>query len=377
MAGIYLHIPFCKTRCIYCDFYSTTHSELKTSYVKALCRELEMRKEYLKGEPVETIYFGGGTPSQLEEDDFQLIFNTIRTHYNIDNCKEITLEANPDDLSNDYLQILASLPFNRISMGIQTFNESTLKLLKRRHSASQAIEAVKRSREAGFKNISIDLIYGLPGETAEQWEHDLQQAIDLQPEHVSAYHLTYEEGTPIYIMLQQHQVQEVDEESSVNFFSILVERLKAAGYEHYEISNFCQPGKYSRHNTSYWKGIPYLGCGPSAHSFNRNTREWNVASINDYIEGIEKEARRFETEVRDKATAYNELVITSIRTMWGIPLDKLEQEYGPEFLNYCRKMAVPYVKSGKLSERDNTLRLTRKGIFISDSIMRDLLFVEE
>ena len=156
-----------------------------------------------------------------------------------------------------------------------------------------------------------------------------------------------------------------------------MDRLKTAGYEHYEISNFCQPGKYSRHNTSYWKGIPYLGCGPSAHSFNGHTREWNVASINDYIEGIEKEARRFETEVRDKATAYNELVITSIRTMWGIPLDKLEQEYGPEFLNYCRKMAVPYVKSGKLSERDNTLRLTREGIFISDSIMRDLLFVEE
>lgn len=377
MAGIYLHIPFCKTRCIYCDFYSTTHNELRTSYVKALCHELEMRKEYLKGEPIETIYFGGGTPSQLEEDNFQLIFNTIRTHYDIGNCKEITLEANPDDLSNDYLQILASFPFNRISMGIQTFNESTLKLLKRRHSASQAIEAVKRSREAGFKNISIDLIYGLPGETAGQWEHDLQQAIDLQPEHISAYHLTYEEGTPIYIMLQQHQVQEVDEESSVNFFSILMDRLKTAGYEHYEISNFCQPGKYSRHNTSYWKGIPYLGCGPSAHSFNGHTREWNVASINDYIKGIEKEARRFETEVRDKATAYNELVITSIRTMWGIPLDKLEQEYGPEFLNYCRKMAAPYVKSGKLSERDNTLRLTREGIFISDSIMRDLLFVEE
>lgn len=377
MAGIYLHIPFCKTRCIYCDFYSTTHSELKTSYVKALCRELEMRKEYLKGKPIETIYFGGGTPSQLEEDDFQLIFNTIRTHYDIDNCKEITLEANPDDLSNDYLQMLASFPFNRISMGIQTFNESTLKLLKRRHSASQAIEAIMRSREAGFKNISIDLIYGLPGETAGQWEHDIQQAIDLQPEHISAYHLIYEEGTPIYTMLQQHQVQEVDEESSVNFFSILMDRLKAAGYEHYEISNFCQPGKYSRHNTSYWKGIPYLGCGPSAHSFNGHTREWNVASISDYIEGIDKEERRFETEVRDKATAYNELIITSIRTMWGIPLNKLEQEYGPEFLNYCRKMAVPYVISGKLSERDNTLRLTREGIFISDSIMRDLLFVEE
>ncbi|MDD3039688.1 radical SAM family heme chaperone HemW [Bacteroides sp.] len=377
MAGIYLHIPFCKTRCIYCDFYSTTHSELRTRYVEALCSELVMRKDYLKGAPIETIYFGGGTPSQLNKEDFELIFHTIHKHYGMEDCREITLEANPDDLTTEYLKMLASLPFNRISMGIQTFDESTLKLLKRRHTANQAIEAVKRSREAGFQNISIDLIYGLPGETIERWERDLQQAVALQPEHISAYHLTYEEGTPIYNMLQKRQVQEVDEEISVRFFSILMEHLKVAGYEHYEISNFCYPGKHSRHNTSYWKGTPYLGCGPSAHSFDGCSREWNIASINDYIEGIEKNNRIFETENRDKGTAYNELIITSIRTMWGIPLGKLEQEYGPKFLKYCRKMAAPYVKNGKLSEQDGTLRLTREGIFISDSIMRDLLFVED
>lgn len=377
MAGIYLHIPFCKTRCIYCDFYSTTHSELKTRYVQALCRELEMRKDYLKGERVETVYFGGGTPSQLEEGDFKLIFDAIQKNYGMAYCEEITLEANPDDLTPEYLHMLSRLPFNRLSMGIQTFDEPTLKLLKRRHTAAQATEAVKNAREAGFRNISIDLIYGLPGETLERWERDLQQAISLNAEHISAYHLTYEEDTPIYNMLQKHQVEEVNEEDSVSFFSLLMECLKTAGYEHYEISNFCRPGKYSRHNTSYWQGIPYLGCGPSAHSFDGKTREWNIANINAYMEGIEKSKRDFETEIRDKATAYNELIITSIRTMWGVSLQKLESEYGIEFLQYCRKMALPYLKSGKLAEQEGTLRLTREGIFISDSIMRDLLFVEE
>lgn len=377
MAGIYLHVPFCKTRCIYCDFYSTTRSELKSRYVQAVCGELKMRKDYLNDEKVETIYFGGGTPSQLDEKDFRLIFDAIRQQYGLEDCQEITLEANPDDLTPEYLQMLSALPFNRISMGIQTFDDPTLKLLKRRHNATQAIDAVKRSREAGFRNISVDLIYGLPGETTERWKRDLEQAISLNAEHISAYHLTYEEGTPIYTMLQKHQVREVDEEASVHFFSMLMEQLKAAGYEHYEISNFCQPGMHSRHNTSYWKGTPYLGCGPSAHSFDGSTREWNISSINDYIEGIEKGKRLFDTETRDPATAYNELVITSIRTMWGIPLDKLEKDYGTELLQYCRKMAAPYLKTDKLTEQDGYLRLTREGIFISDSIMRDLLFVGE
>ena len=244
MAGIYLHIPFCKTRCIYCDFYSTTRSELKTRYVHALCRELEIRKEYLKGEPVETIYFGGGTPSQLEEADFKRIFETIQENYGMEHCREITLEANPDDLSQEYLKMLSFLPFNRISMGIQTFDDTTLQLLKRRHSSQTAVEAVRRCREAGFQNISIDLIYGLPGETKERWENDLRQAIRLDVEHISAYHLTYEEDTPIYNMLKQHQIEEVDEDSSLQFFTLLIEHLQNAGYEHYEISNFCRPGKY-------------------------------------------------------------------------------------------------------------------------------------
>ena len=375
MAGIYLHIPFCKTRCIYCDFYSTTRSELKTRYVRALCRELEMRKKYLKGEYVETIYFGGGTPSQLEEEDFILIFDVIREQYGMEHCREITLEANPDDLTPDYLKMLASLPFNRISMGIQTFDDTTLQLLKRRHTSRSAIEAVLRCREAGFHYISIDLIYGLPGETKERWENDLRQATSLNVEHISAYHLTYEEDTPIYNMLKQHQIEEVDEDSSLQFFTLLIEHLQEAGYEHYEISNFCRPGKYSRHNTSYWKGIPYLGCGPSAHSFNGTTREWNVSSIDLYIKGIEGDRRNFETENLDQTTRYNEFIITTIRTVWGTPIEKLKQEFGNELWEYCRKMSAPYLENGKLEMHEGALRLTREGIFISDSIMSDLLWV--
>lgn len=376
MAGIYLHIPFCKTRCIYCDFYSSTRSELRSHYVTALCRELTMRKDYLKGEKVETIYFGGGTPSQLGKDDFTQIFDTIRELYGLEQSQEITLEANPDDLTPEYLGMLSTLPFNRISMGIQTFDDATLKLLNRRHNAQTAIEAVGRCREAGFRNISIDLIYGLPGETRERWESDLRQAIDLNVEHISAYHLIYEEDTPIYKMLKQHRIDEVDEDSSLQFFTLLMEHLQKAGYEHYEISNFCRPGKQSRHNTSYWKGIPYLGCGPSAHSFNGTTREWNVSSIDTYIKGIEENRRAFETEFLDPATRYNEFIITTMRTAWGTPIEKLKQEFGDEMWDYCRKMAAPYLANGKLEVHDGALRLTREGIFISDSVMSDLLWVD-
>lgn len=377
MAGIYIHIPFCKTRCIYCDFYSTTRSELKERYIHALCRELEIRRQYLQEEPIETIYFGGGTPSQLSGEDFQQVFDTIEKNYDMKVIQEITLEANPDDLTPEYVQMLAALPFNRISMGIQTFDEDILRLLNRRHTAAQAINAIEYCRKAGFRNISIDLIYGLPGETAERWERDLTQAIALNPEHISAYHLIYEKGTPIYKMLQQHRVSEVDEESSIHFFSSLIDRLTAAGYEHYEISNFCHPGYHSRHNTSYWQGISYLGCGPSAHSFNRREREWNIASLNRYLGGIESGERAYETESLDTATRYNECIITSIRTRRGLSLTKLKEEFGTELWQYCLSMAAPSIKNGMLEEKDGNLCLTREGIFISDSIMSDLLKVED
>lgn len=376
MAGIYIHIPFCKTRCIYCDFYSTTRSELKQQYIRALCTELKARRDYLEREAVETIYFGGGTPSQLAREDFERIFQTIQEVYGTGHAEEITLEANPDDLTEEYVSMLRTLPFNRISMGIQTFDNPTLKLLNRRHNAAQAIEAVGRLRQAGFRNISIDLIYGLPGETGKQWKHDLQQAASLDVEHISAYHLTYEEGTPIYRMLHEHRISEVDEESSVRFFSTLMDTLGAAGYEHYEISNFCKPGIYSRHNTSYWKGIPYLGCGPSAHSFNRKAREWNTASLETYIKSTEEGHRSSETEVLDQATRYNEYIMTSLRTMWGISPEEMKQEFGTAWWQYCIRNATPYLNSGKLEMADDCLRLTRKGLFVSDGIISDLMFIE-
>lgn len=375
MAGIYLHIPFCKKRCIYCDFFSTTRKEQKTAYIRALCHELTDRKNYLKGEPIETIYLGGGTPSQLAKEDFEAIFSHIYKVYKVTPNAEITLEANPDDLTSEYISMLRTFPFNRISMGIQTFQETTLKQLQRRHTADQAIRAFQGCRTAGFQNISIDLMYGLPGETLTSWKKDLKQALSLHPEHISAYHLIYEEGTPLWKLREQHKVEEADEDLSVSLFGTLIDELTTAGYEHYEISNFCRPDKYSRHNTSYWRGIPYLGCGPSAHSFNGTTREWNVSSIDLYIKGIEGNQRDFETENLDQTTRYNEFIITTIRTVWGTPIEKLKQEFGNELWEYCRKMSAPYLENGKLEIHEGALRLTREGIFISDSIMSDLLWV--
>lgn len=376
MAGIYIHIPFCKTRCIYCDFYSTTRSELRRPYVHALCTELRERKAYLEGEPVETIYLGGGTPSQLASEEFELIFSTIQEVYGLEHAVEITLEANPDDLTEEYVAMLRTHPFSRISMGIQTFDDPTLRLLNRRHNAAQAVEAVERCRRAGFGNLSIDLIYGLPGETDGRWERDLQQAVALGVEHLSAYHLTYEEGTRLYEMLQEHSVSEVDEESSVRFFTMLMDTLGAAGYEHYEISNFCKPGLHSRHNSAYWKGVPYLGCGPSAHSFNRKAREWNTASLEQYIRSVETGHRLCEREELDRATRYNEYLMTALRTRQGASLQRVAEAFGTELHRYCTSMAAPYLESRKLEVRDGCLRLTRQGIFVSDGIISDLMFIE-
>ena len=375
MAGIYIHIPFCKRRCIYCDFFSTTQSEKKSAYVHALCKELDMRKDYLEGEDIETIYLGGGTPSQLTQEELEKIFSTLYNIYKVKENAEITLEANPDDLTPEYIHMLRTLPINRISMGIQTFQEETLKLLHRRHTAQQAIEAVQHCREAGFLNISIDLMYGLPGETLETWKEDLQQAIALHPEHISAYHLIYEEGTALWKLREQNQVEEADEDLSVTLFKTLIEELTHAGYEHYEISNFCLPGLHSRHNSSYWTGKKYLGCGPSAHSFNETSRQWNVASLNKYIQSIQQGELDYEIEELDIYTRYNDFVITTIRTHWGMSLSHLRSTYGENLYQYCLRMAKPHLEQGVLEIKEDTLKLTKEGIFISDGIMSDLLFV--
>lgn len=371
MAGIYLHIPFCKTRCIYCDFYSTTFEELHEKYIHALCIEISERKDYLDGQPVRTVYLGGGTPSQLEPEYLQLIFNSLAQHYDLSQCEEITMEANPDDITPDYLDALRRLPINRISLGIQTFDDGMLKLLNRRHDAAEAIQAVRLCREKGFTNISIDLIYGLPGETQEQWEHDLDEAISLKPEHISAYSLSYEEGTPLTRLREAGKIQEAEEQNSLLFYERLMERLEENGYEHYEISNFCLPHRYSRHNSAYWQGIPYLGCGAAAHSYNGDEREWNVADIHKYISGIENRKRDYESEKLSPDMKYEEYVMTSLRTAQGIHLDKLKT-FGNDKFQHCLEMAGPYLRSGKLNKTGEVLKLTKKGIFVSDEIIRDL-----
>lgn len=375
MAGIYLHIPFCKQRCIYCDFFSTTRSEKQTTYVKALCQELEQRRDYLGGEPIHSIYLGGGTPSQLSEQSLNEIFTYIYKVYSVSPEAEITLEANPDDLTPTYIAALRMLPINRLSIGMQTFHEDTLRLLNRRHSAAQAVRVYQACREAGFTNISIDLMYGLPHETLADWEQDLQQALSLRPEHLSAYHLIYEEGTQLWNLRQQQRVKEADEELSLSLFRTLIDRLGEAGYTHYEISNFCLPGYHSRHNSSYWTGQKYLGCGASAHSYNGTSRQWNVASLETYMQGIATQTCTWEMEELDLYTRYNDFVITRLRTTWGMSLSELRTEYGEELYAYCLRMAQPHLQQHMLEIRDDVLKLTPQGVFISDGIMSDLLWV--
>jgi len=377
MAGIYLHIPFCKKRCIYCDFYSTILIDKKERYINALCKELEIRKDYIQKENIETIYFGGGTPSLLSYKNFESIFKVIYNIYTVSPQAEITLEANPDDLAPQYITMLRKLPFNRLSIGIQTFQEKTLKLLNRRHSATQAIKAFKDCRNAGFDNISIDLIYGLPNESLTSWEEDLNQTIILHPEHISAYNLIYEKGTTLWNLKKQHKVKECSEELSLQMFNTLIDKLHSVNYEHYEISNFCLPDKFSRHNSSYWTDKKYLGCGPSAHSYDGKNRQWNIASLSEYIKGFEEETPRFEIEELNIYTRYNDFIITHIRTNWGIKLTELKNKFNEQLYKYCLLMANPHIEQGTLEIKNDTIKLTRKGIFISDTIMSDLLWVEE
>lgn len=377
MAGIYIHIPFCKKRCIYCDFYSTTQSAMKEIYMDALGEELKIRKDYIQGEKIKTIYLGGGTPTQISFDKLNTLFKIIYSEFIVVSEAEITIEANPDDLTLEYISSLRNLPFNRISIGIQTFQERILKIINRRHTARQAIKAYEDCRNAGFDNISIDLIYGLPGESLTDWKEDVEKAIALKPEHLSAYSLIYEEGTELWNLREKHAIEEADESLSLRMFNYLIDKMNAAGYEHYEISNFCQPGKYSKHNSSYWTGEKYLGCGPSAHSYNGKTRQWNVASLNKYMKGIKERTPIFELETLNEAMRYNDYIITRLRTSWGMNLDKLMEIFGRKFYDYCLKMARNHIEQGTLEIKDGIMKLTRKGIFISDGIMSDLLWVDD
>lgn len=376
MAGLYLHIPFCKTRCIYCGFYSSTQSMLRKDYVDALCRELLLRKDYANGEPIETIYLGGGTPSQLSLPELEQIFSYIYKVYSVKENAEVTLEGNPDDMTATYVRSLRSLPVNRISMGVQTFDDKKLHFLRRRHTADEARQAVANCRNAGFSNISIDLIYGLPGEDDAAWQKDVEEAVALRVPHLSAYCLMFEEGTPLYRLQQEGKVKEKSDEQTLRFYTYLMNRLQEAGYEHYEISNFCYSGYRSRHNSSYWSGKKYIGCGASAHSYDGRSRQWNVASLSTYISSIKEGVIPTEKEDLSLTERYNDFIVTRLRTMEGLSLSRLEQEFGKDLKAYCLKNARLSMEDGNLEIAGDDLRLTRKGIFISDDVMSDLLWVD-
>ena len=375
MAGIYIHIPFCKQRCLYCAFYSSTLHSKQQEYCDALCREIIMRRNYIIG-IIDTIYFGGGTPSTLTREQLQKILGTIKENYRLSPSAEITIEANPDDLTPEYLATLRSLSFNRLSMGIQSFDDAQLKAIGRRHTAERARQAVKDARTAGFENISIDLMFALPSSTSAQWQESIKQAIELRPTHISAYNLTYEEETPLYRALQQGKIEAVDEEENLKQFEILIEQLAAAGYRHYEISNFALPGYESRHNSSYWHDIPYLGCGAAAHSYNGESRSWNISDIKTYIEGINNGAPFSEVEQLTTAEQYNDAILTRLRTADGVPSDWMRKKFGDKLTDYMLRNAAPHIAAGRLKEDNGILSLTRKGLFVSDAIIRDLIYVE-
>lgn len=374
MAGIYIHIPFCKSRCIYCGFYSTTLLDLRKKYINAVCREMELRKNYIR-EPFSTIYLGGGTPSLLDEAELIKLFLYINNVYDVDRNAEITMECNPDDITPKFTNMLSRLPINRVSMGAQTFADSRLRLLHRRHNSDEVKHAVKLLREAGIKNISIDLMFGFPDESLSQWKEDISAALALNVEHISAYSLMYEEDTPLWKMLDTGKVKEIDEELSLAMFKELVRQLTDAGYEHYEISNFARPGYRSRHNSSYWHQVPYIGLGAAAHSFALNSRQWNVADLKLYIEKINNGIIPMEREELDNDTTFNDIITTALRTSDGIDLNAMETRLGKRYRNTLISAAGKHIEQGLLEIRHDRLRLTAEGIFISDMVMSDLMIV--
>lgn len=376
MAGIYIHVPFCKTRCIYCDFYTRTDTSFKKDYVSAICDEIVLRKDYIKGEGVETIYFGGGTPSLLSISDYEKIFETIYNTFSVSENAEVTLEANPDDLSSKYLSDLRKLLFNRISIGIQSFDDKELQFLNRRHDANRAIETVSSAKTAGFENISVDLMYGLPNQTMDIWTQNLEKAISLDIQHISSYHLIYEQGTKLYRMFKHGDINPVGEDLSVDMFSIMIDSLGKASFEHYEISNFARNKLYSKHNTSYWLNKKYLGLGPAAHSYDGTNRAWNIASISKYIDAIKKRTPSLEIEKLDLRSQYNDYILTGMRTMWGVDLIELEKRFGSDLKKYALDNVQKYIDEGYSTIQDSTLKLTREGIFISDGIMSDMMWVD-
>jgi len=373
MAGIYLHIPFCKQACNYCNFHFSTSLRLKDELLDALRAEIAMQKHYLDGQTIETVYFGGGTPSLLSADEIMKIWGELERAFPDQDLKEITLEANPDDLSKDYLKALKSTPVNRLSIGIQSFHDKDLQYMNRAHNAGEADYAVKAAQDAGLDNISIDLIYGTPTMTDKEWLQNIRSALALNVTHISSYALTVEPKTALAHAIEKGKTKEPDNSQTASQFETLMQSLTTAGFEHYEISNFALPGKYAIHNTNYWKGKHYLGLGPSAHSYNGKSRQWNVANNAAYIKSILAEKRvPFETEQLSFENRFNEYVMISLRTMWGADLNYMESNFGKDvtedFLSHCRE----FIEEGKMQIKNKHAILTTKGKLLADGIAAEL-----
>ena len=377
MAGIYIHIPFCKKICSYCDFYKIILTGDYSSFIDALISEAEMRKSYIAGESVSTIYFGGGTPSVLPLKETGRILDRLSDLFEIENNCEITIELNPDDIDPSYLKGIKKLNFNRVSLGIQSWRDKDLILLNRRHNAEQAGKALTDTFNAGFENVTIDLIYGIPGMSSTDWIANLEKTFSFDIKHLSAYHLTIEPDTVFGKMKKKGTLTEIDEEESANQFNILIDKAEKAGFIQYEISNFGKEGYFSRHNTSYWKQINYLGLGPSAHSFNNYSRQWNVKNVTKYINSIRNNKPFYEGEELSIKTRFNEYIMTSLRTMWGIDLEFIEKAFEKEGYDYIINTAAKFKDYGLIKQENKNLILTNQGKMISDNIISEFMMPGE
>ncbi len=374
MAGIYIHIPFCKQACFYCNFHFSTSLKLKNDFVAALLKEIDFRKEYLQNELVETIYFGGGTPSLLLETDLQFILQKLDCTFNISKTAEITLEANPDDITKEKLKAWKNCGINRLSIGVQSFFEEDLIWMNRAHNSTQAINCINNALAEGFENMSVDLIYGTPGLTNEKWKNNVHQLIDLNIPHLSCYTLTVEPKTALNKMINEKKVADINPEQQAEQFILLMNWLNNAGYEHYEISNFAKPGKRSKHNSSYWQQKKYLGLGPSAHSFDGESRQWNIANNSLYIQSIINNNLSFEKEKLTRIEKLNEYIMISLRTMEGCDLNNVKEKFGVQEANELLINAEKYIQQKKIANINGRLILTTEGKLFADGISSSLFF---
>lgn len=372
MAGIYFHIPFCKTSCVYCDFYHTIDLRRMRELGECLQREIEERRNYLEGEAVESIYFGGGTPSLMAPDFYKKCIDDITNWFQVDSCLEITLEANPDDINRDFVKALRRAGINRISLGVQSFQNFVLKFMERRHTAGKAMEAIDIICQEGITNMSVDLIYGAPGYTRDHLVQDLQIVERFHIPHFSAYLLTPEKGTVLYQKIVDEEVHLPGEEEQFEQYMMLCEFSASRGYRHYEISNFCREGSMAKHNKGYWEGKIYCGIGPSAHSYNGRSRRWNISSLYHYILAVKEGKRYYEEEQLSGKDRYNEYLLTGLRTDDGVTAEKIRENFGEELERYFVKCISKYAGKGHIEVERGKYRLTDLGMFISDSIISSL-----